>query len=176
MNNSELKDLSRLNIGNVPFKIKGSGNESSTISDITIDTSDGGVTIQTTLGDGTEGPSATLPLAGEDSAGLMSSEDKEKLNTLVATSAGGMHFIGTTSTVLYNGSTASTLVAASADSLLKSTGFINGDVVVYQNKEFAYCSGKWVELGDQSAISTLQTQMASANSSISALDSKVESY
>jgi len=41
-----------------------------------------------------------------------------------------LHFIGITSTTLSDGSTTSTLVAKSTNSLSKTTDFVDGDVVM----------------------------------------------
>jgi len=41
-----------------------------------------------------------------------------------------LHFIGITSTILTDGSTAATLTPKSANSLSKTTGFVDGDVVI----------------------------------------------
>jgi len=41
-----------------------------------------------------------------------------------------LHFIGITSTALANGSTTATLTPKSANSLSKTTGFVDGDVVI----------------------------------------------
>ena len=44
-----------------------------------------------------------------------------------------LHFIGITSTVLADGSTITTLTPKSTNSLSKTTGFVNGDVVMDGN-------------------------------------------
>ena len=87
--------------------------------------------------------------------GLMSAEDKARLDSLVAASGNGVHFIGTTSTALTEGATTSTLVAASSGSLTKTTGFIAGDLVFYGNKEFIWNGTSWTLFGDLGDLGTL---------------------
>lgn len=62
-----------------------------------------------------------------------------------------MSFIGTTSTALTDGATTTTLVAASTNSLSKTTGFVAGDVVMYNGAEFLWDGGAWELLGDESS-------------------------
>lgn len=60
-----------------------------------------------------------------------------------------LHFIGITSTTLTDGSTISTLTPKSNNSLSKTTGFVNGDVVMdnYQLREYVFVDGAWALLG-----------------------------
>lgn len=93
--------------------------------------------------------------ATTSSQGLMSAEDKARLDSLVAASGNGVHFIGTTSTALTDGATTSTLEAASSGSLTKTTGFIAGDLVFYGNKEFIWNGTSWTLFGDLGDLGTL---------------------
>lgn len=75
--------------------------------------------------------------------------------------ANALHFIGITSTVLTDGSTTSTLTAKSTNSLTKTTGFTDGDVVMDsdQLREYVWSGDAWRLLGI--TTSTTYTQPAS---------------
>lgn len=60
--------------------------------------------------------------------------------------SGAMHFIGTTTTALTDGETTATLAGSG---LNKTTGFVAGDVVIYDNKEFVWTGSAWEILGDE---------------------------
>lgn len=60
--------------------------------------------------------------------------------------SGAMHFIGTTTTELTDGATTATLAGSG---LSKTTGFVSGDVVIYDNKEFVWTGSAWEILGDE---------------------------
>ena len=67
---------------------------------------------------------------------------------------GAMHFIGITSTALTDGATTDTLVPKTAESLIKTTNFEAGDVVVcnIDNKigqEYVWTGSAWELLGDE---------------------------
>lgn len=72
-----------------------------------------------------------------------------------------LHFIGITSTTLSDGSTTSTLTAKSTNSLSKTTGFVDGDVVMDgdQLREYVWSGNAWHLLGI--TTSTAYTQPAS---------------
>lgn len=72
-----------------------------------------------------------------------------------------LHFIGITSTTLDDGSTTATLTAKSTGSLSKTTGFIDGDVVMDgdQLREYVWSGSAWRLLGI--TTSTAYTQPAS---------------
>lgn len=72
-----------------------------------------------------------------------------------------LHFIGITSTTLADGSTTSTLTAKSTGSLTKTTGFVDGDVVMDgdQLREYVWSGSAWRLLGI--TTSTAYTQPAS---------------
>ena len=79
---------------------------------------------------------------------------KNAIDTATAGLTGAMHFIGITSTEITDGATTNTLVAKSTGSLSKTTGFENGDVVLYDNditigKEFVWTGSAWELLGDE---------------------------
>lgn len=99
-----------------------------------------------------------LPAATTEKAGLLTAADKkkvDKIDTITKDIAGGMHFIGTTSTALTDGATTATLVAASTGSLNKTTGFIAGDMVVYKGSEFVWTGSAWALFGDLSSLGSL---------------------
>lgn len=99
-----------------------------------------------------------FPAATTTKAGVLTASDKVKINkidTITKDIAGGMHFIGTTSTALTDGATTATLVAASTGSLNKTTGFIAGDMVVYKGSEFVWTGSAWALFGDLSSLGSL---------------------
>lgn len=65
-----------------------------------------------------------------------------------------MNFLGTTTTALSNGSTASKITIDS-----KEVTAVKGDVAVYGNKEFVFDGSKWAEIGDVSAQATAITNL-----------------
>lgn len=64
--------------------------------------------------------------------------------------AGGVTFMGETSTALADGATASSIVINSS-----TITAVKGYLVVYQMKEFVYDGSKWIEMGDLSAFKAL---------------------
>ena len=60
--------------------------------------------------------------------------------------SGAMHFCGTTTTTLTDGATAATLAGSG---LNKTTGFVAGDVVIYDSKEFVWTGSVWELFGDE---------------------------
>lgn len=99
-----------------------------------------------------------FPAATTTKAGVLTASDKVKINkidTITKDIAGGMHFIGTTSTALTDGATTATLVAASTGSLNKTTGFIAGDMVIYKGSEFVWTGSAWALFGDLSSLGSL---------------------
>ena len=72
-----------------------------------------------------------------------------------------LHFIGITSTILADGSTTATLTPKSTGSLNKTTGFVNGDVVMDgdQLREYVWSGDAWRLLGI--TTSSAYTQPAS---------------
>ena len=73
---------------------------------------------------------------------------------------GGVHFVGETSTVLSDGSTASSIYIGDPATAYSPK---NGDIVAYGNKEFIYVkigsgTGSWKEFGDLTGLGSLATQ------------------
>ena len=70
-----------------------------------------------------------------------------------------LRFIGITSTNLSDGATTSTLTAKSTGSLIKTTGFVIGDVVIDNNSayEYIWTGSAWERLGGDSSYKTTQT-------------------
>lgn len=64
--------------------------------------------------------------------------------------AGGVTFMGETSTALTDGATASSIVINT-----NTITAVKGYLVVYQTKEFVYDGSKWIEMGDLSAFKAL---------------------
>lgn len=73
---------------------------------------------------------------------------KEKVTSV----SSAMHFIGVTTTALTDNATTSTLVG---DGLKKTTGFVDGDFVIYNNSEFVWNGTKWNELGSTGSLKKL---------------------
>lgn len=82
-----------------------------------------------------------------------------------------LHFIGITSTTLSDGATTSTLVAkvANPSSLSKTTGFVDGDVVMDgdQLREYVWSGGAWILLGF--TASAVYSQTTTGNSWIASI-------
>lgn len=80
-----------------------------------------------------------------------------------------LHFIGVTSTTLSDGSTTSTLTAKSSGSLTKTTGFVDGDVVMDgdQLREYVWSGSAWRLLGI--TTSTAYSETTSGNTFISSI-------
>lgn len=70
-----------------------------------------------------------------------------------------LRFIGITSTALSDGATTATLTAKSTESLIKTTGFVTGDVVIDTNSayEYVWTGSAWERLGGDSSYKTTQT-------------------
>ena len=64
--------------------------------------------------------------------------------------AGGVTFMGETTTALTDGATASSVTINSS-----SVTAVKGYLVVYNSKEFVYDGEKWIEMGDLSAFKAL---------------------
>lgn len=76
--------------------------------------------------------------------------------------SGAMHYIGITSTTLTDGATTSTLTAKTTGSLTKTTGFIAGDVVLYNDGEYVWTGSLWEQLGDSGSFKVRQTTVTTA--------------
>lgn len=80
-----------------------------------------------------------------------------------------LHFIGVTSTTLTDGSTTSTLTAKSTGSLTKTSGFVDGDIVMDgdQLREYVWSGNAWRLLGI--TTSTAYSKTTSGNTFISSI-------
>lgn len=80
-----------------------------------------------------------------------------------------LHFIGVTSTSLSDGSTTSTLTAKSTGSLIKTTDFVDGDIVMDgdQLREYVWSGSAWRLLGI--TTSTAYSETTSGNTFISSI-------
>lgn len=69
-----------------------------------------------------------------------------------AAAAGGMHFLGVTTTALTDGSSTNPVTISGS-----SVTAVAGDIVLYGSKEFVFSStdSKWHEFGDQSGLGDL---------------------
>lgn len=76
-----------------------------------------------------------------------------------------LHFIGITSTTLTNGSTTATLTAKSTGSLSKTTGFVDGDVVMDgdQLREYVWSGSAWRLLGITTSTAYTQPTSTATN-------------
>lgn len=74
---------------------------------------------------------------------------KKYVDDKTASLTGAMHFIGSTSTALTDGANTSTLVAKTTNSLIRTTNFVAGDVVLYGDQEFVWNGSTWELLGDE---------------------------
>ena len=82
--------------------------------------------------------------------------------------SGAMHYIGITSTALTDGATTSTLTAKTIGSLTKTTGFIAGDVVLYNDGEYVWNGSLWEQLGDSGSFKTRQATVTAATTASTA--------
>lgn len=76
-----------------------------------------------------------------------------------------LHFIGITSTALTDGSTTATLAAKSTNSLSKTTGFVDGDVVMDgdQLREYVWSGSAWRLLGITTSAAYTQPASTATN-------------
>lgn len=151
-----MADISKINLGGTDYNIKDVTARNKMVTGLATGVNpDGDFYISTSYADGTTSGQSYIPEATTAAQGLMSADDKSRLDSLVAASGNGVHFVGTTSTALTEGATTSTLVAASSGSLTKTTGFIAGDLVFYGNKEFIWNGTSWTLFGDLGDLGTL---------------------
>ena len=79
--------------------------------------------------------------------------------------AGGTHFIGISTTAITNGGTEKPTIGGSQKTVT------NGDIVIYENKEFIWNGSAWAELGDTTAesnrITALEKWKTDASATIS---------
>ena len=151
-----MADISKINLGGTDYNIKDVTARNKMVTGLhdSVDP-EGGYCLLVDYADGTQSGELYIPEATTAAQGLMSADDKARLDSLVAASGNGVHFVGTTSTALTDGATTSTLVAASSGSLTKTTGFIAGDLVFYGNKEFIWNGTSWTLFGDLGDLGTL---------------------
>ena len=86
-------------------------------------------------------------------------EDAEAdIEDLQAAIAGGVHFIGVTTTAITDGNTTKTVVISS-----QNKDASTGDVVLYGEKEFIWTGTAWKELGDLTRVGTLEQTINGLN-------------
>lgn len=91
--------------------------------------------------------------------------DISTLNSKVNSVTSAMHFMGVTTTPLSDGATTSELAGSD---LVKTSGFTNGDFVIYNNSEFVWNTNKWNELGSTGSLKKLAFKdEASGNADLS---------
>lgn len=81
---------------------------------------------------------------------LKDKQARDDIAAIEAAIAGGVTFMGETSTALTDGSTAKSIVINSA-----TVTAVKGYLVVYNSKEFVFDGEKWIEMGDLSLIGDL---------------------
>lgn len=77
----------------------------------------------------------------------------------IAALEGGSYFLGVTTTALTDQATTNPITIDN-----KSVTATNGNVVVYQSKEFIFNGTKWIEFGDLSALGTLAYKNSASGS------------
>ena len=77
----------------------------------------------------------------------------------IAALEGGSYFLGVTTTALTDQATTNPITIDN-----KSVTATNGNVVVYQSKEFIFNGKKWIEFGDLSALGTLAYKNSASGS------------
>lgn len=75
-----------------------------------------------------------------------------EISSIKSAIAGGTHFVGTTTTALFDGATTNPITVGS-----KSHTPVAGDIVLYDNKEFIWTGNAWEELGDLTRVGALET-------------------
>lgn len=81
---------------------------------------------------------------------LKDKQARDDIAAIQGAIAGGVTFMGETSTALTDGSTAKSIVINSA-----TVTAVKGYLVVYNSKEFVFDGEKWIEMGDLSLIGDL---------------------
>jgi hypothetical protein len=110
---------------------------------------------------GATGGAATFDAVSELSGKV--NKNAEDIGSLKTTIAGGVHFIGTTTTELVDGSTTNPISVNSENHAPTA-----GDVVLYGEKEFIWDGTKWKELGDLSRVGAIETAIAAMDHETSA--------
>ena len=101
--------------------------------------------------------SKIIYMAGADDASTITIPEKieeveGKIANINTAISGGVHFVGTTTTKIEDGSTTTPVISGKADYAPSL-----GDVVLYDNKEFIWTGSAWEELGDLGRVATLET-------------------
>ena len=81
---------------------------------------------------------------------LKDQQARDDISAIQAAIAGGVTFMGQTTTALTDGATTTTITINSA-----SVTAVKGYLVVYNSKEFVFDGTKWIEMGDLSLIGDL---------------------
>lgn len=81
---------------------------------------------------------------------LKDAQARSDIEAIQSAIAGGVTFMGETSTALTDGATTTTITINS-----KSVTAVKGYLVVYSSKEFVFDGEKWIEMGDLSLIGDL---------------------
>lgn len=81
---------------------------------------------------------------------IKDAEARQEIADIKSSITGAMHFIGTTTTALKDGSTTKTIVIAGADYEAKQ-----GDVAIYGELEFVWNGSKWQEYGSTGSLKAL---------------------
>ena len=81
---------------------------------------------------------------------IKDTQARSDIAAMQAAIAGGVTFMGETTTALTDGSTASSITING-----NNVTAVQGYLVVYESKEFVYDGSKWIELGDLSTIGDL---------------------
>ena len=91
-----------------------------------------------------------ITLPNGNTYNLKDAQARDDIETIRSAIAGGVTFMGETTTELTDGSTTST-ITINGSSVTATKGFL----VVYNSKEFIWDGTKWVELGDLSLLGAL---------------------
>ena len=81
---------------------------------------------------------------------IADSQARQDIANIQAAIAGGVHFIGTTTSNISDGSTTNPIVISGSNVTAKK-----GDLVVHGDKEFVWDGSKWLEFGDLGALGAL---------------------
>lgn len=93
---------------------------------------------------------AKITLPNGTTYDIKDTQARNDIAAIQAAIAGGVTFMGETTTALTDGATTSSIVINSA-----TVTAVKGYLVVYQSKEFVYDGSKWIEMGDLSLIGDL---------------------
>ena len=133
----------------------------------------------TTLSIGTTGNAATATKATQDASGNVITSTyatKSELTALSNKVTNAMHFIGTTTTAISDGSTTSSIVVDRS-----TVAAAKGDVVLYNGYEYVWTGSAWEQLGQEGSFAIkgsivnadIADNAAIAQSKISGLSTKL---